>query len=175
MAEEKERSADSLPHWFYFLFYFFGSFSPNCQCVPSSDFRWPHVGNPHRQLLIAKVNPQSQARGGTRAVRAKQKNAVIVPLKWYTVTTCSAFHSLHFTDGPSHSVVSSSSTVQVQSSPGGWSTYLLEDSPFFFFFFLLFSLLFLLHVHWPAFPFSYSFIYDPTTFRNIWWAALVLW
>lgn len=138
MAEEKERSADSLPHWFYFILFFLGSFSPNCQCVPSSDFydlkhRWPHVGNPHRQLLIAKVNLQSQARGGTRAVRAKQKNAVIVPLKWYTVTTCSAFHSLHFTDGPSHSVVSSSSTVQVQSSPGGWSTYLLEDSPFFFF------------------------------------------
>lgn len=169
-GKERERSADSLPHWFFLEFlpklpvcsiiWFLGSEASPATCQEPAPTAADHEGQ--SAVTNASRNSRNTSKAENRCNRATE---VIYS------TTCSAFHSLHFTDGPSHSVVSSSSTVQVQSSPGGWSTYLLEDSPFFF---LLFSLLFLLHVHWPAFPFSYGFIYDPTMFRNIMVVALVL-
>lgn len=54
--------------------------------------------------------------------------------------TCSAFSSLHFTDDPSHSVFSSSSAVQLQSSPAGLKrfTYKRLKDYFIYLFLLLF-------------------------------------
>lgn len=68
----------------------------------------PHVRSPHWQMMIVKVVPPLQA------LQTKRNTEVVI-----NRPTCSAFSSLHFTDDPSHSVFSSSSTVQVHSSPVG--------------------------------------------------------
>lgn len=80
-------------------------------------------------MMIVKVVPPLQA-------LQTQRNTEVVINR----PTCSAFSSLHFTDDPSHSVFSSSSAVQVQSSPAGLKRFTYKR---LFYLFICFLLLFL--------------------------------
>lgn len=149
-----------------FLNRFFPSSShPNHPCVPSSDFyglryHWPHVRRP---AADREGQPLLQTQNKTCAQRGKKNPVIATEVMWDT--PCSAFPALHFTDGPSHSVISSSSSVQVHLSPRGLKCVYLREGFSLFGCFHYFSFM---STGQPS-CFSHSFLYNPTMFRKIWW------
>lgn len=145
-GKEKEKVSwlsASLISLFFFNLRFYTSSLSNLKHLE------PHVRSPHWRMMIAKVVPPLQA------LQTKRNTEVVI-----NRPTRSAFSSLHFTDDPSHSVFSSSSAVQVQSSPAGLKRFTYKRL-FYLFFLLLFLPSCLVIVHCANYSVLCSFDFWP--------------
>lgn len=71
MAEEKERSADSLPHWFYFIFFFGGEFLPKLPVCSLIWFLWSEAS----LAACQEPAPTAADREGQSAVTSARRNS----------------------------------------------------------------------------------------------------